>query len=116
MARRIITHREQVEALGVWHPHLRVAAHEPHPDLAFLLSLLGCVHTTGGRRIDRHHHLAALTPEEQEARLADQAGGSKRSIAPPVRAGQETDLLLLDRGAHTRIAPSMSVAVEGVAA
>lgn len=59
MARRIITHREQVELASFWRPELRVAAHEAHPDLAVLLQLFGCVHTHGGRALCGHRHYAA---------------------------------------------------------
>jgi hypothetical protein len=69
VARRIITHREQVDAMGEL-PVLRVSSELPvhidrdrdgHPDLAWMLQVLGCAHSSCGRRLGgHHHHLAAF--------------------------------------------------------
>lgn len=75
MARRIWSQREQAQLLEPWRPDLRVAAaSEPHPDLALLLRLFGCAHTSCGRRLPVGHTASVLSYDEQEARLAEPEG------------------------------------------
>jgi len=88
VARRIVTHREQVAALAAMYPHRFASVHEPHPDLALLAGLSGCVHTTGGRRL-LLPRVAALSLEEQEARLADPTGWERHVAFDPWRHAVE---------------------------
>lgn len=80
MARRILTHQEQFGA-----PLLRIAAHEAHPDLAELLGLCGCHHTTGGRVLYGNRRTAAISEADQEARLGDQRGWLHHVAFEPVQ-------------------------------
>lgn len=60
----------------------RTAAPELHPDNVWQARTFGAHHTTGGRVLGRH---TGATRDEQEGRLADQAGWLHHSSFRPVR-------------------------------